>query len=144
MDGCLISSSAGTVLGIALLVTFAFSVGAIVQKNHITLGLVILNYALLIDAIGIAVTGSSIWFFTLQERNNYHVRWLEATPSTRILLQDQVRLKVQNIKHSPNTPHSSNAVDTSMELTKPKSVALFVRASPLLLGSRLLSRQTFV
>lgn len=81
----------GTVLGVALLLTFAFSVGAIVQKSHVTLGLVILNYTLLIDAIGILVMGTFLWIFTLQERNNFHVRWLEASPSTRIILQDQLK-----------------------------------------------------
>jgi len=81
----------GTILGIALLVTFAVSIAAIVQKNHITLGLVILNYILLIDAIGIVVIGTFVWFLTLQERNNFHIRWQEASRDTRIKLQDQLK-----------------------------------------------------
>jgi hypothetical protein len=81
---------AGTILGVALLVTCAISVGAIVQKNHVTIGLVILNYALLLDAIGIVIIGTFVWFFTLQERANFHRLWLQANPQTRITLQDQV------------------------------------------------------
>jgi hypothetical protein len=81
----------GMILGIALLVTFAVSIGAIIQRNHVTLGLVILNYTLLIDAIGIVVIGTFIWFFTLQERNNFHVRWQEITRDKRIILQDQLK-----------------------------------------------------
>ncbi|KAG6874323.1 hypothetical protein C0995_001548 [Termitomyces sp. Mi166 len=79
----------GLALGIALLVTFAVSVGAIIQKNHVTIGVVILNYMLLVDAIGIVVIGTYIWFFTLQERNNFHVRWAAASSDTRIKLQNQ-------------------------------------------------------
>ncbi|KAF9459365.1 tetraspanin Pls1 family [Collybia nuda] len=83
--------TAGMILGIALLITFAISVVAVVQKNHVTMGFVVLNYALLIDAIGIVIIGTFVWFFTLQERANFHTLWLEATRETRIKLQDQLR-----------------------------------------------------
>lgn len=83
------------ILGIALLITFALSVVAIVQKSHVTVGLVILNYALLIDAIGIVIIGTFVWFFTLKERANFHVLWLEATRETRIKLQDQARCYIE-------------------------------------------------
>jgi len=83
--------TAGTVLGIALLATFLISIAAIVQRNHVTVGLVILNYALLIDAVGILVIGTFIWMFTLQERANFHTLWSEATPAIRIALQDQFK-----------------------------------------------------
>ncbi|KAF8078154.1 tetraspanin Pls1 family [Lyophyllum atratum] len=83
--------TAGMILGIALLVTFAVSIGAIIQRNHVTLGLVILNYTLLIDAIGIVVIGTFIWFFTLQERNNFHVRWQEIGRDKRVKLQDLLK-----------------------------------------------------
>jgi hypothetical protein len=66
------------------------SVGAIIQRSHVTIGLVILNYALLMDAIGILVIGTFVWFFTLQERANLHKLWLNATPATRLTLQDKV------------------------------------------------------
>jgi len=83
--------TAGAILGIALLVTFALSIGAIVQKNHVTIGLVILNYALLIDAVGVVIIGSFLWFFTLRERSNFHRLWLEASSQVRIELQDQFK-----------------------------------------------------
>jgi hypothetical protein len=81
--------TAGMILGITLIVTFFVSIGGIVQRNHITLGLVILNYALIIDALGITVIGSSIWFFTLQLRANLRTLWVQATPTVRQTLQDQ-------------------------------------------------------
>jgi len=81
--------TAGTILGIALLVTFAVSIGAIVQQNHVTIGLVILNYTLVLDAVAIVVIGSFLWVFTLMERANFHAKWVEATPEARITLQDK-------------------------------------------------------
>jgi hypothetical protein len=83
--------TAGTVLGIALLATFVISVAAIVQRNHVTLGLVILNYVLLLDAVGILAIGTFIWFFTLRERANFHEIWFDLNPSTRIILQDKFK-----------------------------------------------------
>jgi predicted membrane protein len=62
-----------------------------VQRNHVTIGLVILNYTLLIDAIGIIIIGTFIWFYTLQERANFHVFWAGASRETRITLQDQLK-----------------------------------------------------
>jgi len=83
--------TAGMILGIILLITFAISIGAIVQQNHITIGIVALNYVLLMDAIGIVIIGTFVWFFTLQERNNFYKLWLGATPATRLALQDQLK-----------------------------------------------------
>lgn len=83
--------TAGMILGVALLVTCAISVAAIIQKNHVTIGLVILNYALLLDAIGIVIIGTFVWFFTLQERTSFHRLWSQASPQTRIILQDQLK-----------------------------------------------------
>jgi hypothetical protein len=83
--------TAGTVLGVSLLVTFVISIGAIVQRNHVTIGLVILNYVLVADAIIVLVIGSFIWFYTLRERNNFHVVWAESAPATRIFLQDHFK-----------------------------------------------------
>jgi len=81
--------TAGLVLGIALVITFAVSVAAIIQKNHVTLGLVILNYTLLLDSVGIVVIGTFVWYFTLQERANFRVRWVDLTRDKRIALQDK-------------------------------------------------------
>ncbi|KAJ3501297.1 hypothetical protein NLJ89_g9402 [Agrocybe chaxingu] len=83
--------TAGTILGVALLATFMISVAAIVQRNHVTFGLVILNYALVLDAIGVLIIGTFVWFFTLEERANFYKLWKEATPATRIILQDQLK-----------------------------------------------------
>ncbi|PPQ70917.1 hypothetical protein CVT24_009979 [Panaeolus cyanescens] len=83
--------TAGTILGIALLITFVISVAAIVQRNHVTIGLVILNYALLADALAILVIGTFVWFYTLRERDEFHKLWIDAPRETRILLQDQFK-----------------------------------------------------
>ena len=55
----LIFFSGGLVTGIFLLITFAFSIGAIVQKNHVTGGLVILNWLLVVDALVVLIVGSA-------------------------------------------------------------------------------------
>jgi len=81
--------TAGIVLGVALIVTFAVSIAGVVQKNHVTAGLVALNYTLVLDAIGIIIIGTFVWFFTLQERANFHVRWLDLSPDKRIAIQDK-------------------------------------------------------
>jgi len=80
--------TAGTVLGIFLLVTFVLSIIGIVQRNHVTIGLVVLNWALFFDFIVVIVVGTYIWFYTLQERNNYFERFKAATPDIRLQLQD--------------------------------------------------------
>jgi hypothetical protein len=83
--------TAGTVLGISLLVTFAFSIGAIVQRNHVTIGLVILNWLLIVDSIGVLLLATVIWFFTLRERDNLHAVYTTLSPENRITLQDKFR-----------------------------------------------------
>ena len=83
--------TAGVALGISLLLTFALSVGAIVQPNHVTIGLVILNWALLLDGIIIIVVGSLIWFFTLEKRKNYEKIFLALAAPQRVAVQDKVR-----------------------------------------------------
>jgi hypothetical protein len=81
--------TAGTVLGVFLLVTFALSVFAIVQKNHVTIGLVLLNWVLIMDAIAVVVIGSFIWFYSLQQRNNYFKIFEGAGDSVRSQIQDK-------------------------------------------------------
>ncbi|KAJ8469533.1 hypothetical protein ONZ45_g16860 [Pleurotus djamor] len=82
--------TAGTVLGVFLLVTFFLSVGAIIQPNHVTVGLVALNWLLIMDSLGIVVIGTFVWFFTLRERANFHALWIQASEQTRTQLQDQL------------------------------------------------------
>jgi hypothetical protein len=79
----------GLILGIALLITFVFSIGAIVQANHVTIGLVILNYLLLVDVLLILVIGSVMWFPTLRERDLFHKSWIDMSRDDRIFLQDK-------------------------------------------------------
>ncbi|EIN07704.1 tetraspanin Pls1 family [Punctularia strigosozonata HHB-11173 SS5] len=83
--------TAGLVLGSFLLFTFVFSVGAIIQKNHVTIGLVILNWILIGDAIVVGVIGSFIWFFTLRERANFHKIFSEQPDATKIKIQDHLK-----------------------------------------------------
>ncbi|KAJ3993859.1 tetraspanin Pls1 family [Lentinula boryana] len=81
--------TAALIMGIMLVATFVFSIGAIVQKNHVTMGLVILNYLLVADAIVVLVIGSFVWFFSLQQRNNFHKLYVELPASSRVFIQDK-------------------------------------------------------
>jgi hypothetical protein len=83
--------TAGLALGISLLITFAISIGAIIQPNHVTLGLVLLNWTLVLDGVGIIVIGSFIWFYTLQERNNFDVLFTGLSAAQRVSIQDQLQ-----------------------------------------------------
>jgi len=79
----------GMVLGILYAVTFVISVGAIIQRNHVTIGLVILNWLLILDTVFSIVFGSVLWARTLQEENNFEKVWVAAPAETRITLQDE-------------------------------------------------------
>ncbi|KAJ7184196.1 tetraspanin [Mycena filopes] len=83
--------TAGMVVGIALSVTFLVSLGAVVQRNHITVGFVILNWFLLVDSLLVTVVGSMIWFFSLRQRNEFHTRWLALPAADRLTLQDEFK-----------------------------------------------------
>ncbi|TFY65465.1 hypothetical protein EVG20_g5582 [Dentipellis fragilis] len=81
--------TAGLVLGIFLLVSVFLAVGGIIQRNHVTIGLVILNWVLIGDSLGIVVIGTFVWYYTLQERNEFHGIWFNLQPSQRINIQDK-------------------------------------------------------
>jgi len=81
--------TAALVLGIMLIATFVFSIGAIVQKNHVTMGLVILNYILVVDAIVVLCIGTFVWIFTLRQRNNFHPLYLALPDSSKAFIQDK-------------------------------------------------------
>lgn len=83
--------NAGMALGVLLAITFVVSIGAVVQRNHVTLGFVILNWFLVVDVLATVVVGTFVWWYTLQERDNFHQEWLKATDATRIVLQDQFK-----------------------------------------------------
>jgi len=79
----------GMVLGILYAVTFVISVGAIVQRNHVTIGLVILNWLLIIDTTFTDLFASVLWFRTLQEQVNFEKVWIATSAQTRLTLQDE-------------------------------------------------------
>lgn len=61
-----------------------------IQKNHVTAGLIFLNVVLIIDMLYVLFLGSLIWVYTLHELNNFHQVYSEQTPATRIAVQDMV------------------------------------------------------
>jgi len=79
---------AGLVMGIALLITSALSVGAIIQRNHVIIGFVILNWVLIADAVIVLVVGTIMWFYSLRERADFHGKYATLQPSQRITVQD--------------------------------------------------------
>lgn len=81
----------GLVLGVMYAVTFVISIGAILQRNHVTIGLAILNWTLILDTIMTVVLGSNLWFMTLQENKNFGNIWNATTPANRIAVQDQLQ-----------------------------------------------------
>jgi len=80
----------GLGLGAVLIATFLISIGAIVQPNHVTVGIVILNCALVVDAIGVLVVGSFLWFFSLKERANFRVIYAAMSTTQQIAVQDKL------------------------------------------------------
>jgi len=81
--------TAGMVLGIMLGITFLVSLGAVVQRNHVTIGFVILNWFLIVDAIAVLVVGSIIWFFSLRQREEFQKKWTALSNPDKITLQDE-------------------------------------------------------
>ncbi|KAI0822603.1 tetraspanin [Trametes gibbosa] len=79
----------GLVMGIFFLLTFVLSIGAVVQKNHVTMGFVLLNWMLVVDALVVIVAGSIVWFFTLGERAHYLLVYNALSRDTRIEIQDK-------------------------------------------------------
>jgi hypothetical protein len=81
----------GLVLGVMYLVTFAISIGAILQPVHVTLGLEILNWTLLVDALATIVIGSIVWYTTLKEQANFHIAWSQQSQQIRQGVQDMLQ-----------------------------------------------------
>jgi len=84
-----IDLNVGMVLGILYAVTFIISVGAVVQRNHVTIGLVILNWLLIFDTVFTLIFASVLWFRTLQEQDGFQRVWIAAPAQARLALQDQ-------------------------------------------------------
>lgn len=81
----------GIIIGVAYLVTFVLSVGAIIQPTHVTIGLVILNWTLLGDAVMTLLVGTFIWFFTLRERADFAKLFDSASEEVRQTVQDTLQ-----------------------------------------------------
>ncbi|KAI0005853.1 tetraspanin [Russula compacta] len=81
--------TAGLIVGIALLLTSFLSIGAIIQRNHVTIGLVVLNWVLIADAIIVLSVGTIVWFYTLRERAEFHTQYAKLQPSQRVTIQDK-------------------------------------------------------
>jgi len=81
----------GLALGIILIVTWVYSIFAIIQPNHVTVWIVALNYLLLIDSVVVVSIGSVIWFFTLRERNDFFHAFAAQSNASQILIQDELK-----------------------------------------------------
>ncbi|KAG8800001.1 phospholipid scramblase 1 [Serendipita sp. 398] len=79
------------VVGIFYAVTFVVSVGGIIQRNHITIGLAITNWLLIIDTIVTVLLGADLWFMTLREKANFARVWRQVTAAERIAVQNKLR-----------------------------------------------------
>jgi len=82
--------NAGLFLGILFLLTWAISIIGMLQRNYITIGLIITNWALIGDAIAVVVIGGMVWFYTLTPTNNFLMAWKAAGPATQQALQDSL------------------------------------------------------
>ena len=140
-------SLAGVILGFALLFTSFLSVGAVIQRNHVTKGLVVLNWVLIMDAIFVLVVGTVVWFFSLRERAEFHTEYAKLLPSQRITIQDMVQNTI--VTRTPllltytRTSNSLVAVDILMRRISLRLVEAFVKIQPLLMHSTRLLRATF-
>jgi len=76
-------------LGILYVVTVVVSIGAIIQQNHVTIGLAVLNWCLIVDGIVTIMYASNLWFMTLREEHNFGSIWAATTPARRIAVQDK-------------------------------------------------------
>lgn len=53
--------------------------------------MILLNWMLLVDSLVILVVGTFIWFYTLQERANFHVVYSALSVEKRVLVQDALK-----------------------------------------------------
>jgi tetrahydromethanopterin S-methyltransferase subunit F len=88
--GTNLTCSGGLILGIMLEIAFVISLFAITQPKPLTSGFRLFNWVLVADSIAIIVVGSTVWFYTLEERAEYQEVWLQQAVSTQIQLQDKV------------------------------------------------------
>lgn len=84
---------AGLIMGVIMLVSWVISIGALIMPNNSITGFIILNWALVLDAISILVTGTSLWFYTLRIQHNYLEVWQAQSNATKIAVQDLVSIR---------------------------------------------------
>jgi len=84
-------TTAGLALGVMLLVTFAISIGAIIQPNHVTLPLSILNWALIVDSLAVVTIGTMMWWATLRERDNFGKAFNATNDDTKLAIQNTLQ-----------------------------------------------------
>ena len=105
-----------------MLLTFLMSIGAIVQPNHVTRPLAVLNWLLILDTLGVIIVGTMVWWATLQERKNFGMAFDAASNSTRLIIQNQVRSTRPSPAHLLLTWNGSSftAVDTGLTMRPPR------------------------
>lgn len=82
--------NAGLGLGVIYVVTFVISIAAILTPKASTTGLKGLNWVLVLNSAATVVIGTIVWFYTLQERNNFSIVWGEQSSETLGQIQDKV------------------------------------------------------
>lgn len=83
--------TAGLAIGVMFVITFVVSIGAIVQPNHVTLPLAILNWFLLADMTAVVAVGTMIWWETLEERKNFGEAFNKSSDAVRLQIQNQLQ-----------------------------------------------------
>ncbi|CAE6477900.1 hypothetical protein ACGC1H_002701 [Rhizoctonia solani] len=81
--------NAGLGLGIMFAITSVLSIGAILTPKATTGGLKALNWVLIADSIATVIVGSVVWFYTLEERENFSGVWGEQSQETQSRIQEQ-------------------------------------------------------
>lgn len=81
----------GLILGIAFCAAFVISVGGVIQPNHVVIGLQIFNYALVFVGSLCVVVGSTVWFWTLREQENFRQVWLGLATAKQAAIQEKLR-----------------------------------------------------
>jgi hypothetical protein len=80
----------GLITGIFLAATAVLAIFAAVQRNHVTTGLVWLNWMLIADFVVVLVVGTRIWFFSLRQRAEFFNIYSALPTETRVQIQDMV------------------------------------------------------
>jgi len=80
--------TSGLITGIFLAATAVLAIFAAVQRNHVTTGLVWLNWMLIADFVVVLVVGTRIWFFSLRQRAEFFNIYSALPTETRVQIQD--------------------------------------------------------